>query len=292
MIIYKVTNKINGKVYIGQTIHSLEHRKSGHERDARCQKKTTVKFHNALLKYGYDNFEWEVLKECTSQEELDYYEDFYIKKYNSTDRETGYNLKSGGKLGVVFTDEVKAKIGETTKLKWQNEECAAKMKEGLRKGTETVKLKAMENFVDFECPHCHKIIKVKPWELKSKKYCSQKCANEAEADKRREFLQKATIKNIETYNSIKKERFNLILDWLKLEENQNIVLNCKMNKLTFLNGLCSFIGIKDPRSLAKVLDVSNRKDIVIKLRELIKIYADPSDDKSEYSKEETPGNEG
>ena len=38
------------------------------------------------------------------------------------------------------------------------------------------------------------------------------------------------------------------------------------------------IGVKDPRSLAKVLDVSNRKDTVIKLRELIKSYAEPADD--------------
>ena len=70
------------------------------------------------MKYGYDSFYWEVLRECTTQDELDYYEDYYIKKFNSTDREKGYNLKSEGKLGVVFTDEVKAKIGETTQLKW------------------------------------------------------------------------------------------------------------------------------------------------------------------------------
>ena len=56
MIIYKATNKINGKVYIGQTINSLEHRKSGHEREARYQKETSVYFHNALLKYGFYNF--------------------------------------------------------------------------------------------------------------------------------------------------------------------------------------------------------------------------------------------
>ena len=232
-------------------------------------------FHNALLKYGYDNFNWEVLKECTSQEELDYYEDFYIKEFDTLNKEKGYNLKSGGKLGVVFTDEVKTKIGETTKLKWQNEECATKMLEGLRKGTETVKQKAFENFVDFECPHCHKVIKVKPWEAKSKKYCSQECAKEAEADERRKFLEKASAMNVEAYIETKNERFNLILEWLK--NNQEVVLNCKMNKLTFLNDLCSYIGVKDPRSLAKVLDVSNRKDTVIKLRELIKIYAVPSD---------------
>lgn len=234
-------------------------------------------FHNALLKYGYENFDWEVLKECSSQEELDYYEDFYIKEFDTLNKDKGYNLKSGGKIGVIFTDEVKAKIGETTKLKWQNEECAAKMKEGLRKGTETVKQRALENFVDFECPHCHKVIKIKPWKAKSKKYCSQECAKEAEADERRKFLEKATIKNAEAYAATKDERYALILEWLKIDENLTNVLSCKMNKLGFLTDLCSYIGVKDPRSLAKVLNVSNRKDTVLKLRELIKIYAVPSD---------------
>lgn len=51
-----------------------------------------------------------------------------------------------------------------------------------------------------------------------------------------------------------------------------------MNRLAFLNDLCSYIGVKDQRSLAKVLDVSGRKETVLKLRELIKIYAVPSDD--------------
>ena len=277
MIIYKATNKINGKVYIGQTINSLEHRKSGHERDACCKKKSTVYFHNALLKYGFENFNWEVIKECASQKELDYYEDYYIKEYESTNKEKGYNLKSGGKLGVVFTDDVKAKIGETTKLKWQNEECATKMKEGLRKGTETIKQRALENFVDFECPYCHKIIKVKLWEAKSKKYCSQECAKEAEANKRRKFLEKASAKNAGIYAETKDERFNLILEWLRIDKNVTKVMSCKLNKITFLPELCSYIGVKDPRSLAKVLNVSNRKDTVIKLRELIKSYAEPAD---------------
>lgn len=215
MIIYKVTNKINEMVYIGQTIYSLEHRKQGHEKDARRQDRPTVRFHNALLKYGYENFEWEVLKECTTQEELDYYEDYYIKEFNSMDKNIGYNLKSGGKLGVVYTEETRAKIGETTKLKWQNTECAEKMREGLRKGTETVKQRALENFVDFECPYCHKIIRVKPWEAKSKKYCSKECADKAKVGVRRDSLVIATIVNSINYSATKENRFKLILEWLK-----------------------------------------------------------------------------
>lgn len=276
MIIYKAVNKINGKVYVGQTVHSLEHRRSGHERDCRCKTRKTIAFHNALIKYGYENFEWEVLRECTSQKELDYYEDFYIKQYDSMNREKGYNLKSGGKLGVVFTDEVKAKIGESTKLKWQNEECASKMREGLRKGTETCKLRAQENFVDFECPYCHKIIKLKPWEARQRKYCSQECSQKARHEETLKNIQLATKVNIENYSKVREERLEKIKEWLK--DNKQLVLNCKLNKLTFLNDLADFVGVKDTRTLGKVLNTSGKKDIIVKLKELIKMYADPADD--------------
>ena len=56
MIIYKVTNLINGKIYIGQSINTLEYRKSQHEREAKCNKRKTIYFHLALLKYGFENF--------------------------------------------------------------------------------------------------------------------------------------------------------------------------------------------------------------------------------------------
>ena len=101
MLIYKVTNKINGKVYIGQTIHSLEHRKNGHERGARCERRTTVKFHNALLKYGYDSFYWEVLRECTTQDELDYYEDLKYEKILKQRKLFLIFLKPYAILGIV-----------------------------------------------------------------------------------------------------------------------------------------------------------------------------------------------
>lgn len=175
----------------------------------------------------------------------------------------------------MFTDEVKAKIGETTKLKWQNEECANKMREGLRKGTETVKRRALENYVNFECPVCHKIIKLKPWEAKQRTYCSQKCSQRARHDEVIEKAKLATQVNIENYEKVKDERLELIKKWLN--ENSELVLNCKMNKLTFLNSLASFVGVKDTRTIGKVLGVSGKRDIINKLKELIKIYAVPSD---------------
>lgn len=164
------------------------------------------------------------------------------------------------------------------------------MKEGLRKGTETVKQHALENYIEVECPQCHKIIKRKPWEAKVHKYCSRECAIKAEHKNTMERLQLANQVNAENYSKIKDERYTLILEWLK--NNKKLVLNCKMNNLKFLNELASYISVKDTRTVGKVLGVSGKRDIINKLKELIKMYAVPSDDKSEYSKEETPGNKG
>lgn len=57
MIIYKITNKINGKVYIGQTTDSLSRRKSGHIQAATSGSKS--KLYSAMRKYGVENFEFE-----------------------------------------------------------------------------------------------------------------------------------------------------------------------------------------------------------------------------------------
>lgn len=56
MIVYKATNTLNGKVYIGQTIQTLDKRANQHYRDMRSIKKNTP-FQDAIQKYGFGNFE-------------------------------------------------------------------------------------------------------------------------------------------------------------------------------------------------------------------------------------------
>lgn len=87
-IIYKITNKVNNKSYIGQTRYSLEFRWRQHQ-----HKKDNTYFHNAIKKYGADNFELSVLEEC-DVEQLNSREIFYIAKYNTF--QEGYNLTIGG----------------------------------------------------------------------------------------------------------------------------------------------------------------------------------------------------
>ena len=90
----KVENKINGKIYIGQTIRTLEKRKSDHINDT--FEGSSLPFHNAIKKYGQYNFGWKILEECNSIEELNEKEEYWIRKLN-TISPNGYNLRYGGK---------------------------------------------------------------------------------------------------------------------------------------------------------------------------------------------------
>lgn len=87
-------NKINNKVYIGQTVQDyLQDRwKNGKGY------KTCYYFYNAIQKYGWDNFEHIVLEqnENWTQEELNNKEKYYIAKYKSNNPEYGYNITDGG----------------------------------------------------------------------------------------------------------------------------------------------------------------------------------------------------
>jgi group I intron endonuclease len=106
MIIYKITNIISGKSYIGQTISSLNVRWSKHTKEySRC-----YALSNAISKYGKENFEIEVIEKCVSRDELDDREVFWINYFN-TKYPNGYNLKDGGK-SPRHSETTKAKLSE------------------------------------------------------------------------------------------------------------------------------------------------------------------------------------
>lgn len=90
MIIYKITNKINRKSYIGQTVRPLKRRFSEHKISKAC-----ALLSNAMKKYGVDNFEIKILVHCKTLKEMNYRESYYIKLFKTLSP-FGYNLKSGG----------------------------------------------------------------------------------------------------------------------------------------------------------------------------------------------------
>jgi len=100
MIIYKATNKINSKCYIGKTIKTLAQRKGGHVYEAKNNINDFV-FHKAIMKYGINNFEWETIKECKSIKEMDTFEEYFINKFDSFyGNGFGYNMIKNGSSGM------------------------------------------------------------------------------------------------------------------------------------------------------------------------------------------------
>ena len=109
MIIYKITNKTNGKIYIGQTVKDLSARWKRHC----CPSSGCTALHNAIVKYGADNFTVEQIDVACSKEELDRKEQYWIKHFNSR-VPNGYNLSDGGDgcLGYKHTEEAKMRMAE------------------------------------------------------------------------------------------------------------------------------------------------------------------------------------
>ena len=91
MYIYKITNKINQKIYIGQTWRTIKARFAQHK----CSK-SNMHLYNAFNKYGKDNFSIELFGQCYDQETADFIESALIEFYNSTNRNIGYNIREGG----------------------------------------------------------------------------------------------------------------------------------------------------------------------------------------------------
>jgi group I intron endonuclease len=110
MKIYKISNNFDSKVYIGQTKDRLSKRFLGHYHN----KSHDSHLSNALKKHGRENFKIEEIDSAQTQEELDEKEIYWIKFYNSMDREKGYNILPGGG-GRSHTEESKKKMSETRK---------------------------------------------------------------------------------------------------------------------------------------------------------------------------------
>jgi group I intron endonuclease len=96
-IVYKITNVLNGKEYIGQTTSEMTKRWKSHKASSRDNRSDSI-FHRALAKYGFDVFVVHVLCSCSDQTELDKMECSFIEHYN-TKTPSGYNTKGGGANG-------------------------------------------------------------------------------------------------------------------------------------------------------------------------------------------------
>ena len=110
--IYKITNLVNGKVYIGQS-KNITVRWENHKSLGRCTNESNSYLHNAMRKYGVENFKKEVLEECRV-DELNIKEIQYIQEYDSMNREKGYNQLPGGQHTVLSNEMTVEIVKEIT----------------------------------------------------------------------------------------------------------------------------------------------------------------------------------
>lgn len=117
--IYLITNKINGKKYVGQSV-DIERRFSEHLRSAqpeiyshKSERDIKTPIHLAMQKYGIKNFSLTVLEECP-KEQLNEKERYWISYYKSNEKSYGYNISSGGQdsFGLKGENHSQAKLSQ------------------------------------------------------------------------------------------------------------------------------------------------------------------------------------
>ena len=132
--IYVIRNTVNGKLYVGQTIHKVEHRWYQHVQKSQYNTKkhnTNTCISGAINKYGADSFSVDIIAAGNSLEDLNEKEIFWISQLN-TIAPNGYNIKTGGKNGKL-SEESKRKLSESLKETFKDASIRKKISDA-RKG--------------------------------------------------------------------------------------------------------------------------------------------------------------
>ena len=102
MIIYKTTNLINNKIYIGKTL----------KKGKRFEKYfgSGIAIQKAIKKYGIRNFKKEIIEICFNEKKLNEKEIYWISFYNSNNPKIGYNISLGGDGGGIVSNYTRKKL--------------------------------------------------------------------------------------------------------------------------------------------------------------------------------------
>ena len=213
MYIYKITNLINNKIYVGQTIRTIEAR---FKRHCYSQSSNSIRtaMNLAIRKYGKDNFKIELLDTATTRDELNIKENYWILKLNSLSP-NGYNLNTGGD-SKIMSEETKKKISIANKGRTLTEEHKEKIRIANTgyKVSDTTKKKLSDINKKLKIPkHVRKMASLKNSKLyilqnndniyvivNMKNFCDIKCLHRSDLStlctgKRKEFKNYTLIKN-------------------------------------------------------------------------------------------------
>lgn len=144
------------------------------------------------------------------------------------------------------------------------------MLDGLRKGTETIKNKAGQTLSPWKCPVCERTLMLLPYEIKSRKYCSNECSTKDNTWGKGVIngAEKSHKNNVEFKKIVKQD----IIEWVL--NNQDCVINCPYNKIvTTLSGMMDMLlskyNIMDIRSIFICFNVNNRKELLNELKKIV-----------------------
>lgn len=293
MIIYKATNLINKKVYIGLTTKSLKRRKQCHYTHIN----DNFKFHQALKKYNKNNFIWEEIDNASNIEELKEKEKYWIEKYDSYNN--GYNSTLGGDGGGMLNKKHsnKTKQNLSNKMKGENNPFYNKKHTDKTKNTlkhhfltaydeiklifenEQYKLITIENHysnskecVEVICPNGHNW-SIRPYAFKRGNRCPicQKIKSRVQyEDILEEFNKynyniKTTKQEYENCKNSGKFKFNIICD--KGHESEMLFHNFKQGHR------CKFCEIENRNVKGKNSPIYKNINEEMK-QEIIKLYKD------------------
>lgn len=141
-IIYKITNQINGKVYIGQTIQGLARRKGEHIHRFNLNERDH-KLYLAMRKHGIDNFKFETLCCALNEHHLDDLEKHFITEYNSFNR--GYNMSCGGDSVSQETRDKLSRSLTGRKITWYDKIVESRKRNPNRKQAKDFVAKGADN---------------------------------------------------------------------------------------------------------------------------------------------------
>lgn len=115
MIIYKITNTVNGKVYVGLTTTTLCNRWCKHKQDSKTCNRHLYK---SMRKYGLENFTIEEIDNTEDFKELGRLERYYIQLYDSQNPDKGYNITAGGESNQLDANpRTRLKVSDVVQIR-------------------------------------------------------------------------------------------------------------------------------------------------------------------------------
>ena len=233
MIIYKITNLINNKIYIGQTIRSLEVRIKAH---------THAKSYigKALRKYGLENFKIEVIDTASSADDLNSKEKYWIETYN-TISPSGYNLKEGGVQGRLSKESIE-KISKTLTGRKVPLEVVKKVSEKRKKTVYKIDKKTNEVIAKYNSVfdvekdgYCRQLVSkcAKFYGIKKYSHSGYYWKYETESNTTKDNLLNKASKNNDKKRTIKLEKDGVVLSFNSQKEAADL-LDCQTSMFTML----------------------------------------------------------